>query len=83
MTHEKQHWTEASHEAFAHRIAFDFIAQIEKRMDAMPISQADLARMLGVTEGAVSHVLNNPQNLTLKTIAKYSRVLGLKASILA
>lgn len=80
---QKPHWTEESNDAFAHRIAFDFIAQVERRMEAIPISQADLARKLGVTEGAVSHVLNNPQNLTLKTVVKYSRALGLKAGILA
>jgi len=82
MTQE-QHWTGESADAFAHRIAFDFIAQVEKRMEAVKMSQAALAQKLGISEGAVSHVLNNPQNLTLKTIAKYSRALGLKAAVVA
>ncbi|SPF52212.1 hypothetical protein SBA4_4930003 [Candidatus Sulfopaludibacter sp. SbA4] len=79
----EQHWTEANSEAFAHRMAFDFIAQIEKKMGSLPISQIELARRLKVSEGAVSKLLNNPQNLTLRTIAKYSRALGIKAAIVA
>jgi len=64
-------------------MAFDFVAQVEKRMEALPISQSELASRLGVSEGAVSKLLNNPQNLTLRTVAKYSRALGLNASIVA
>jgi transcriptional regulator with XRE-family HTH domain len=79
----EQHWTEESADAFAHRIAFDFVAQIEDRMDKLPMKQADLAKKLDVSEGAVSKLLNNPQNLTIRTIAKYSRALGMKASIVA
>jgi len=80
---QHRHWTEEGADAFAHRIAFDFIAQIEDQMDALPMTQADLAAKLGVSEGAVSKLLNNPQNLTLRTIAKYSRAVRMKASIVA
>ncbi|HYW43661.1 MAG TPA: helix-turn-helix transcriptional regulator [Bryobacteraceae bacterium] len=80
---QDQHWTEESSDAFAHRLAFDFIAQIEQRMDDHSISQSLLARKLKISEGAVSKLLNNPQNLTLRTIAKYSRALGIKAAIVA
>jgi transcriptional regulator with XRE-family HTH domain len=77
------HWTENDADAFAHKMAFDFIAQIEKKIEDTPLSQVELAERLGVSEGAVSKVLNNPQNLTLKTIAKYSRALGIKAAVIA
>jgi transcriptional regulator with XRE-family HTH domain len=77
------HWTAENDDAFTHKLAFDFIAQIEKRMESLPMSQIELAHKLGVSEGAVSKVLNNPQNLTLKTIAKYSQALGVKAAIVA
>jgi transcriptional regulator with XRE-family HTH domain len=77
------HWTEKNYEAFTHKIAFDFIAQIEKQIEKKQLSQKQLAHELGVSEGAVSKVLNNPQNLTLKTIAKYSQALGVKAAIVA
>lgn len=78
-----EHWTASGNEAFAQRLAFDFIAQVEKRMAALSMSQSDLANQLQVSEGAVSKLLNNPQNLTLRTVAKYSRALGIKASIVA
>jgi len=78
---EEQHWTESDERAYAHRIAADFIAQIEKRMDSIPITQSQLARRLKVTEGAISKVLGNPQNLTLRTIVRYSRALGIKTGI--
>lgn len=79
----KQHWTARSDASFIHKLAFDFIVQLEKRIESEGISQSELAKRLGVSEGAVSQVLNNPQNLTLKTIARYSRALGMKAAIVA
>jgi transcriptional regulator with XRE-family HTH domain len=77
------HWTEESVDAFAHNLAFNFIAQIERKLETTPLSQTELAHRLGVSEGAVSKVLNNPQNLTLKTIAKYARALQMKAAVVA
>src|SRR5579872_980548 len=80
---QEHHWTEESADAFAHRIAFDFIAHVENRLAELAMKQSELARKLGVSEGAVSKLLNNPQNLTIRTIANYSRALGLKASIVS
>jgi transcriptional regulator with XRE-family HTH domain len=78
---QEHHWTAENDDAFAHKMAFDFIAQVEKKLAASPVSQIELARRLGVSEGAVSKILNNPRNLTLKTIVKYARALGMKAAI--
>lgn len=78
-----KHWTGENDAAFVHKVGFDFIAQVEKKMKSSNLSQSKLAVKLGVSEGAVSKMLNNPQNLTLKTIAKYSRALGIKAAIVA
>jgi len=78
-----KHWTAESDLALIHKLGFDFIAQLEKRMDETGLTQAKLAHALGISEGAVSKMLNNPQNLTLKTIAKYSKALGIKAAIIA
>lgn len=80
---QESHWTEESADAFAHRLAFDFIANVENRLAKLPMKQSELAQRLGVSEGAVSKLLNNPQNLTIRTIAKYSRALGMKASIVS
>jgi transcriptional regulator with XRE-family HTH domain len=78
-----KHWTAESSDALAHKAAFDFIAQVEKRLQTSELKQAELANKLEVSEGAVSKMLNSPQNLTLKTIAKYSRALGIKFAIVA
>ncbi|SPE36121.1 hypothetical protein SBA6_510012 [Candidatus Sulfopaludibacter sp. SbA6] len=80
---QESHWTEESTDAFAHRLAFDFIANVENRLAKLPMKQSELAQKLGVSEGAVSKLLNNPQNLTIRTIANYSRALGMKASIVS
>ncbi len=77
------HWTAGSSKAFIHAIAFDFIAQLQERMEKLPLSQAELAQKLGVTEGAVSKVLNKPENLTMKTMVNYARATGMKVAIVA
>ena len=81
MTNETPHWTSENIEALIHRITFDFITTIAKRLDAKPLTQAKLAKKLGVSEGAVSQVLNTPRNLTLKTIVNYTRAVGLKIAL--
>jgi len=80
---QNAHWTSGSIEAFIHRIAFDFIAQLDKKMESLPLNQAELAKTLGVSEGAVSQVLNDCRNPNLKTIVKYARALGMKVAIVA
>ena len=77
------HWTAKSTEAFIHTITFDFVTQLAKKLDILPINQADLAQILNVSEGAVSQVLNAPRNPTLKTIVKYAQALGLKVALVA
>ena len=79
----KPHWTERSNKDFLFRIAADFITQLEDKMESIPISQDEFAKRLDVTKGRVSQVLNNPGNITLSKIIKYSRALGLKVSIVA
>jgi transcriptional regulator with XRE-family HTH domain len=77
------HWTAKSTDAFIHRITFDFITQLVKKLDSIPLSQVELAQILGVSEGAVSQVLNTPKNPTLKTAVNYARALGLKVALVA
>ena len=74
------HWTEDSADDFLHSIGADFIRFIETTMGDS-VTQSELARRLGVTEGRVSQVLNNPGNLTLKKIVEYARALRVKVSI--
>ena len=77
------HWTERSLEDFMFRIGSDFARELQRDMERLEISQAALASKLGVSEGRVSQVLNNPGNLTLKKIVEYARALGRKVSIVA
>ena len=79
----KVHWTERSIKDYFFRIAFDLIAQIEKKMEYENISKAELAKRLKITKGRVSQVLNNPGNISIRNIVKYARTLGMKVSILA
>jgi transcriptional regulator with XRE-family HTH domain len=79
----KKHWTERSIKDYLFRIAADFITQLEKRMESIPVSQDELAKKLGVTKGRVSQVLNHPGNITLGKIIEYARTLGTKVSIVA
>jgi transcriptional regulator with XRE-family HTH domain len=77
------HWTAKSTDAFIQRMTFDYITQLMKKLDTLPMTQADLAKKLGVTEGAVSQKLNAPRNLQLKTVVSYARALGLKVALVA
>jgi len=84
MAELTRHWTEGDVESFMYRIGSDFVRQLQQRMESGPgISQAELAGRLNVSEGRVSQILNNPGNLTLRKIVEYSRILGLKVSVVA
>jgi len=83
MAQETPHWTTEGVEAFTHRITFDFVTQLQKRLETIPLNQGELAKKLRVSEGAVSQVLNNRANLTLKNIVMDARAAGLKVAIVA
>ncbi|MCX5807164.1 MAG: XRE family transcriptional regulator [Proteobacteria bacterium] len=79
----KTHWTERSIEDYVFRIGADLIAQLEEKMEVLKISQNELAERLNITKGRVSQVFNHPGNITLGNIIRYTRSLGMKASIVA
>lgn len=78
-----KHWTERSVDDFLHRIASDFVTQLENKIESEPLSKIKLAEKLGVSKGRVSQILNNPGNLTLRMIIKCARALGMKVAIIA
>ncbi len=75
------HWTERNTKDYIFRIAVDFIDQLEKNMG--DITQDKLATILGKTKGYISQVINHPGNITLNTMVKFARALGMKISIVA
>lgn len=78
------HYTTANDEAFISRITFDFVAQLEHRLETSGSSQSELAQKLDVSDSAVSQVLNcSRPNLNLRTMVKYARALGMKVAIVA
>ncbi len=83
MAELTKHWTEREVDDFLYRIASDFVRQIYKLLGTTETSQALLAKNLGVSQGRISQVLNNPGNLTLRQIIRYARALGRKVSIVA
>jgi transcriptional regulator with XRE-family HTH domain len=80
---EAVHWTEKSVSEFVNRISFDFITQLAKKMETVPLRQNEFARKLGLSSGRISQIFNNPGNLTLNKIVKYARALGLKVAVVA
>lgn len=78
------HWTTANDESFISRITFDFVAQLEHKLETSGTTQSEMARKMNVTEGAVSQILNlGRTNLNLKTMVRCARALGLKVAIVA
>lgn len=84
MTPITSHWTERSIVDFQYRIGTDFVLQLSKKMEAPPqTNRKELAEILGVSAGRVSQVFNNPGNLSLGSIIKYARALGMKVAVVA
>lgn len=77
----KGHWGSRTAEDVIYQIGFDFVAQLEDIMESEKMDRAELAKKLGVSKGRVSQILNDPGNLTLKNVVKYSAVLGRKVTI--
>jgi predicted XRE-type DNA-binding protein len=77
------HWTNETIDDFVHKIASDFVLQIENFLDSDGSTQDALAKKLNVTPGRVSQVLNKPGNLGLRKIVEYVRALNKKVAIVA
>lgn len=58
------------------RLSRQIVDGVEGFMRDHGVSQQELARTLGVSEGRVSQVLSGEQNLTLKTLAGLAAALG-------
>src|SRR5690349_15763818 len=76
-----KHWTSGSTIAFVRRIASDFVAQIEMKLEHEEIGHSELAERLKVSVGRVSQVMNSPGNLTLKNTVNYATAVGAKVAV--
>jgi hypothetical protein len=78
-----QHWTSGTIDNFVFQIASDFTLQLEKKLEAGPIRNKELAARLQLSAGRVSQVLNNPGNFKLRSMAEYAHALNMKVSVVA
>ncbi|MFP4249227.1 MAG: helix-turn-helix domain-containing protein [Armatimonadota bacterium] len=56
-------------------------AQIAIAMDEQGVSQAELARRLGVSRQHISAFMTDPGNPTLQTIVRMAHALGLRVNV--
>jgi len=77
-----KHWTAESTESFVHRIASDFLAQLETKIEKGEISRSELAHRLDRSPGRVSQLFN-PGNITIGTAVKLVRAMNMKVALVA
>jgi DNA-binding phage protein len=78
------HWTEQSPEDFLYSIASDFVEQLQSKMKALDnMTRAKLAKAAGISKGRISQIFNDPGNISLDTVVRLARALGLKVSVVA
>lgn len=77
-----KHWTAESTDNFVHRIASDFLAQLEIKIESGKISRSELAQRLDRSPGRVSQLFN-PGNITIGTAVKLVRAMEMKVALVA
>lgn len=69
-----------NYENVAAKMALGFEADVFMRLKELGLKRKDLARLLGVSPAAVSKLLTENSNMTLKTMAKIATALGCEIS---
>lgn len=77
-----KHWTAESTENFVHRIASDFLAQLETKIEKGEISRSELAQRLDRSPGRVSQLFN-PGNITIGSAVRLVRAMNMKVALIA
>jgi hypothetical protein len=77
-----KHWTAESIEDFTYRIASDFLAQVETKIENGEVSRTELAVRLKRTVGRVSQLFN-PGNTTIKSAVRLGHAAGMKVALIA
>ena len=83
MTSKTTHWTGRSADDFLYSIASDFIEDLKDRMRTLGMTQSKLANAANVNKSYVSRVFKDPGNLTLETVVKFARTVGMTVAIVA
>lgn len=67
---------------YRHEIALStFTSDVARAMDAQGITQADLARTLGVSRARVSQIMQHKSSPTLRTMVQVACALGCDVSL--
>lgn len=78
------HWTERSVEDFLYSIATDIVEQLQSKMKALDnMTKAKLAKAAGISKGRISQIFNDPGNISLDTVVRLARALGMKVAVMA
>lgn len=64
-----------------YKAAIDFTEAILERMEALGMNRAELARRAGVSAPAVTRWLSADRNLTLVTMLKIAKAVGVKVTV--
>jgi hypothetical protein len=76
-----RHWTDSTIN-FTHRIASDFLAQVETKIEKGEVNHSELARRLDRTPGRVSQLFN-AGNITLSSAVRLARAASMKVALVA
>jgi transcriptional regulator with XRE-family HTH domain len=75
------HWTQRSSEDFLYSIASSFIEDLREKMEARGMTKSRLAELAKVHKSLVTRMFKNPGNLSLETMVRFARCVGLKVAI--
>lgn len=74
-------WAPEDIDSFVKLVAHDLVSQVNQRMNDAGLSRRKAADYMDVTRARVTQMLNNPGNMTIRSMVRLVRVLGLKVSI--
>jgi transcriptional regulator with XRE-family HTH domain len=80
---DKKQKSKISNKMFADHVLFDFIDKLNFRLLELGLTRRDFARKLGVSEGRISQIFNNPSNFTMNKMVEWARELGLKVTLVS
>ena len=78
-----KHWTSNSIDDLAFRIGFDFVAQLESKLEEEGTDRKAFAKKAKVSAGRISQVFNTPNNLRVTSLVQYASAAGMGAAIVA